>query len=167
MQDIMKSGVSRRTVVKGAAWTVPAIAVAAAAPAIAATPLVTFAVGLACKHPGNPKHYHFNLDVTNNGSVTTTVTITSAVFDPSAASDPTVTITNLPDPFTIGAHDTVCIVVDSDLTQASSNGTLIVSYDFTDENGVTQHFVAALDVSSLPPCQTLGIPDFPHLTYTC
>jgi hypothetical protein len=167
MQEIVKSGVSRRAIVKGAAWTVPAIAVAAAAPAIAATPLVTFAIGLACKHPGNPKHYHFNLEVTNNGSVTTTVTITSAVFDPSAASDPLVTISTLPGPFTIGAHQTVCIVVDSDLTQASSNGTLIVSYDYTDENGVTQHFTAALDVSSLLPCTQYDIPDYPHPNYTC
>ena len=34
-----KSGISRRTVVKGTAWAVPAVVVATAAPAMAASPV--------------------------------------------------------------------------------------------------------------------------------
>ena len=46
--------VSRRTVAKGMAWSVPAVAVASAAPVFAASGAPpTPAVGEACKLPGN------------------------------------------------------------------------------------------------------------------
>lgn len=54
MTEPTTSGISRRTLAKGAAWAVPAVAVAAAAPARAASggpPRVT--VLDACKQPGN------------------------------------------------------------------------------------------------------------------
>ncbi len=58
------SGVSRRTVVKGAAWAVPAIAVASSVPAMAASPCVSFSYAAgACKDPGNPFGYFFSLCV--------------------------------------------------------------------------------------------------------
>jgi hypothetical protein len=166
MHDTVKSGISRRTVVKGAAWSVPAIVVATAAPAMAATPIVTIGVGLACKHPGagDEKHYHFELTVTNNGGATTTVTITEMVLVPTSGQD--VTFTE-PAPFTVGAHSSECIVVDSNITTNSSNGTLLVSYEFTLEGGGTGTFEAAIDVGSLPPCHPLGVPDYPHAGYTC
>src|SRR5262245_32612177 len=44
---------SRRTVVKGAAWAVPAVVVAGAAPAMAASPGFLTFTGRACKLPGN------------------------------------------------------------------------------------------------------------------
>jgi hypothetical protein len=163
MQDSLKSGVSRRTVVAGAAWTVPAIVVASAAPAMAATPIVTIGIGVGCKHPGNPKRYHFNLLVTNNGGTTTTVTITDIVLLPTSGQNVT-----FPDPvpFDVGAKQTECIVVDSNLTTNSANGTLQVSYDYTTESG-TESFVAAIDASSLPPCSQFDIPDTPHPAYSC
>lgn len=43
--------VSRRTIAKGALWSVPVIAVATAAPAFAASPLITLIPGLPCKYP--------------------------------------------------------------------------------------------------------------------
>ena len=49
----------------------------------------------------------------------------------------------------------------------SSNGTLLVSYDYTLEGGGSAHFDAAIDVGSLPPCQPMGVPDYPHPGYTC
>ncbi|MGR0318715.1 hypothetical protein [Agromyces sp. ZXT2-3] len=49
-----KSGVSRRTVAKAMAWSVPAVALAVPAPAYAASgPPPSVAVGTACKLPGN------------------------------------------------------------------------------------------------------------------
>lgn len=166
MQDSLKNGVSRRTVVAGTAWAVPAIVVAGAAPAMAATPIVTIGVGLACKHPGNgdTKHYHFELTVTNNGGATTTVTISEITLVPTSGQS--VTFTE-PAPFDVLAHSSECIVVDSDITANSSNGTLVVSYDYTLEGGGTAHFDAAIDVGSLPPCQPQGVPDYPHPGYTC
>ena len=49
-----KSGISRRTVAKGMAWSVPAVALAVAAPAYAASPCTpVFSFGAAsCKCPG-------------------------------------------------------------------------------------------------------------------
>lgn len=165
MQDSLKSGVSRRTVVAGAAWTVPAIVVASAAPAMAATPIVTIGAGIACKHPGNgdTKHYHFNLIIKNNGGSTTTVTITEILLIPTSGQN--VTFTE-PAPFDLAAHTSICIPVDSDITANSSQGTLRVTYSYT-ENGQVIGFVTAIDVGSLPPCQPLGIPDYPHPGYTC
>lgn len=48
-----RSGLSRRTLAKGAAWAVPAVAVAAAAPAYAASEGPIRLTGKACKLPGN------------------------------------------------------------------------------------------------------------------
>ena len=68
-----KTGVSRRTVAKAMAWSVPAIALAVPAPAYAASggpPTIT--VGDACKLPGNScgnvfvKGYVFDVTITNN-----------------------------------------------------------------------------------------------------
>ena len=160
-----RRGVSRRTVVAGAAWSVPAVVVASAAPAMAATPIVTVGSGVACKHPGaaDEKHYHFNLIVTNNGGTTTTVTITNIILDPTSGQNVQF---DEPAPFDVAAHDSACMPVDSQITTNSSQGTLIVDYDYTTESG-TESFTAAIDVGSLPPCKPQGIPDYPHTGYTC
>lgn len=49
-----RSGINRRTVMKGAAWTVPVIMVASAAPAMASSPpvIIDFGSSGACKIPG-------------------------------------------------------------------------------------------------------------------
>src|SRR4051794_30295484 len=65
-------GVSRRTVAKGVAWSVPVVIVASAAPAMAASggpPRIV--KGPACKNPGNscrtrPKGYGFTAQVSND-----------------------------------------------------------------------------------------------------
>jgi hypothetical protein len=165
MSDATHRGISRRTVVAGTAWAVPAIVVAGAAPAMAATPIVTIGSGTACKHPGNgdEKHYHFELIVTNNGGSTTTVTITNIYLVPTSGQN--VTFPE-PAPFDVAAHSSVCVVVDSDITANSSQGTLMVDYDYTTDSG-TLSYLAAIDVGSLPPCQPQGVPDYPHIGYTC
>ena len=72
-QHTVGPSTTRRTLVKGAAWSVPVVAVAGAAPAMAASgggPNVT--IGGACKLPGNScgnvfvKGYIFDLTITNN-----------------------------------------------------------------------------------------------------
>ena len=48
-----KSPITRRAVAKGIAWSVPAFAIATAAPALAQSPLVTIVEGDVCKYAGN------------------------------------------------------------------------------------------------------------------
>lgn len=82
-----RTGPSRRTVVAAAAWSVPVIAVASAAPAMAASPgVITFDPGQACKHPGQSQRpfnqdYHFVITVKNTTGEDVTVTITQMLID--------------------------------------------------------------------------------------
>ena len=76
---------SRRSVVKGAAWAVPAIAVASAAPTVAASEGPLSFTGGACKLPGNAndifKGYVFELSAVNvlGPNPTTAVTVITNV----------------------------------------------------------------------------------------
>lgn len=63
-------GISRRTIVKGAAWAVPTIPLVAAAPAYAVSGTVTGQFLSACKSPGNscaayPKGYILSIEICN------------------------------------------------------------------------------------------------------
>ncbi|AXK45411.1 hypothetical protein DXU92_10950 [Brachybacterium saurashtrense] len=53
MGNQQSSPITRRTIAKGIAWSVPAFALATAAPALAQSPLVTLSEGDVCKYPGN------------------------------------------------------------------------------------------------------------------
>jgi hypothetical protein len=74
---------SRRTVVKGAAWTMPAVLVAAPAPVVAASVAPLTFTGSACKLPGGSsdtyKGYVFELVATSAGSADNTVTVITGV----------------------------------------------------------------------------------------
>lgn len=79
----VKNELTRRTVVRGAAWAMPAVVVAASAPAVAAsTAPVTF-TGSACKLPGGSsdsyKGYVFELVVTTPAGSADTVTVITGV----------------------------------------------------------------------------------------
>ena len=89
------SGINRRAVVAGAAWAVPAVLVASAVPAMAASGSPpTLVLKKACKLPGNRCHipaakqaYKFNFDVTNNSPYTiyicdATFSLTGTSVDP-------------------------------------------------------------------------------------
>lgn len=65
----LPSKISRRTLAAGAAWSVPVIAVASAAPAYAVSGSVISFTGTACKHPGGSQgdydqDYHYELLIT-------------------------------------------------------------------------------------------------------
>lgn len=147
-----KHRVSRRRVVIGTAWTVPAISVASAAPAFAASPGVVTAVGSACKNSagGNDKTYQFDIEFTNTYNCRTTVTVTEIVLEPNNGSPVTFPNDNLT--FDVAAHSTVTKTFVSNVTQSAANGTLRVSYTYTDCQGNVLEFTNALDVGSLPPC---------------
>lgn len=60
MTEQINQGVSRRTVAKGIAWSVPAVAIASAAPAYAISPPEDGPIrlaGVACKLPGSSSDY--------------------------------------------------------------------------------------------------------------
>ena len=64
LETVGGTKISRRTVTRGVAWSVPVAAVAYTAPAYASSqpPVVAGQCGVACKHPGvgqNDKTYHF------------------------------------------------------------------------------------------------------------
>jgi hypothetical protein len=77
---------SRRTLVKGAAWTAPAVVVATAAPAYAATrpPVAPPPEALGCKYPGDStpwiKSYRVELCFTNSTSDEVDVVINSLTW---------------------------------------------------------------------------------------
>ncbi|WP_020145219.1 hypothetical protein [Terracoccus sp. 273MFTsu3.1] len=74
---------TRRTVVKGAAWTMPAVLVAAPAPVVAASVAPLTFTGSACKLPGGSsdtyKGYVFELVATSAGGSDNTVTVITGV----------------------------------------------------------------------------------------
>jgi hypothetical protein len=76
------SGLSRRTLAKGAAWAAPAVVVAAAAPMVAASPVCleyNFDGTNACKSPGEgDRDYHLVLKICNTcttGSIAINFTV--------------------------------------------------------------------------------------------
>ena len=74
---------SRRTVVKGAAWTMPAVLIAAPAPTVAASAAPLTFTGSACKLPGGSsdtyKGYVFELVAASPGGSEDTVTVITGV----------------------------------------------------------------------------------------
>ncbi|MCT1458287.1 hypothetical protein M3G03_01795 [Aestuariimicrobium sp. p3-SID1156] len=80
------SGLSRRTLAKGAAWSVPVVAVAGAAPAYASSPTkpvieVSVVPGSGYKQPGNKckpifKGYRVSFNLKNTGNTQATLTLT-------------------------------------------------------------------------------------------
>ena len=95
-----KSGISRRTVVKGTAWAVPAVVVATAAPAMAASPCLTASFGgNSCKQPGeggNNKGYRLQICFKNSCASDQTILVTRVQGDqgnaPSVDVNQTITI---------------------------------------------------------------------------
>jgi len=92
--------VTRRTIAKGVAWTAPVVAIAGAAPSMAASPSLSLKFACACKFSGGScavvgkKAYTFFFDAQNPGE---DVTITSITFsDTGTKLDPLVYSGTLP-----------------------------------------------------------------------
>jgi hypothetical protein len=160
MSDLeeQKPGVSRRTVAKAMAWSVPAVTLAVSTPAYAASPGVIELSGLGCKLPGNSndayKGYAFRATLSNTTNSQVNVTITDMDLGTSDLGDVliidldtcTVLGTNT---FTIPANTTlsnVALVTENAAT--SENGTLVVQYTV---EGAPDTATATAD--GLPPIQ--------------
>lgn len=139
--------VTRRTVARGIAWTTPVVAIATAAPAFAVSPpdLVVTQSGNACKHPGNPKYYHFTFCFSS--TFNTTVTLTKMVVNGETSTSV------FPTTVVVPAGGTVCKYVDAGLFSNSANGQAELFYTYR-ISGTTTDVAGSFKtmVNDLPVC---------------
>ena len=117
---------SRRKVLAVAAWTVPVVVVAQAAPAFAASPGVVQFTGTSCKHPGASQppfkqDYHFQLLIKNTTGSDVNVTIT-AVYVGASAGDATARN------FSVGANVVPVDTTPKVITVPASAGSAGITY---------------------------------------
>ncbi|MEV1128806.1 hypothetical protein [Agromyces sp. NPDC049794] len=160
MSDLeeQKPGVSRRTVAKAMAWSVPAVALAVPTPAYAASPGVIELSGLGCKLPGASndayKGYAFRGTLSNTTNAQVSVSITDMDLGTSDLGDVliidlstcTVLGTNT---FILPANTTLSNVAFVTTDAATSeNGALVVQYTVEGSPDT-----ATATASGLPPIQ--------------
>lgn len=150
---------------KGAAWSVPAVAVAAAAPAYAKSGIVTVSeAGPACKLPGNScgnqgwsKGYLQPLQICNAGNTAVTVTIkTPAYLTINGTQE---VFTPVPSSFTIPApvapQTRVCqtVTLNINLQDNSQNSSISGTIYWTFTAGtVTGEGSTEINTAATPPC---------------
>lgn len=159
----LPGGISRRTLAAGAAWSVPVIALASAAPAYALSGGILTLTGDACKLPGNSqsiyKGYAFGLVINNTMPVSVLVDITSVYRDADNLGNVTVqrtnppTCSNLTDTFTVPANTSYNAIIYTQGANNSSNGTITVNYDYTPSGDPTVSATASGSFNSAPPIQ--------------
>ncbi|VXB74460.1 conserved exported hypothetical protein [Microbacterium sp. 8M] len=165
-ENDLSAGVSRRTVTKAMAWAVPAVAVAATVPYVAASacndfnpenPCPITLSGTGCKLPGNSqslyKGYAFRLVIANPTGSPITINVISATLNGQSLGS--VLVVNLNDgssqtnPFSVPAHTTYTAALLTQNATNSSNGSLSITY--TVNGGAPM--VANATIPSAPPIQ--------------
>jgi hypothetical protein len=149
--------ISRRTIAKGAAWSVPVVAVGAAAPAMAASGGFFELNGNGCKLPGASndtfKGYAFELTATNNTNDPVTVQVDFVTLNGENLGDVAFvdldTCTALgTNEFTIPADTVLNLALVTENAASSSNGTLAAQYDIV---GGPQNETVFAQVDAAPP----------------
>ncbi|WP_374929094.1 hypothetical protein [Kytococcus sedentarius] len=147
--------ISRRKLVQGAAWTAPAIAVATAAPALAASPGTPIVIDEeaegSCKFPGESrgqKAYRIAVHFTNESQVTGTVTIDD-IAGPDGKELEWAGDQNQ-DSYTIppGGDDVVFFLLSDD----SANISVQVTYSVTVDGNVYT-LTETVTIPEFPPCE--------------
>jgi hypothetical protein len=139
-----KSGISRRTVVKGTAWAVPAVVVASAAPAMAAgtSQCVTATFGgNSCKQPGvgqNAKGYRLQICFTNTCAVPAVIFVKTVRGN--TGSSPT---QNVNQSVTVPANTTTPVCIATPVIYCNGNSVNFIEVVFTVNGGA--------DISQLVP----------------
>ncbi len=146
--------VSRRSVARGAAWSVPVLAVAVAAPAYAASAgAPPSALSKSCKCAGSgPNNYDFKTVVSFTGtSGTYTVVVNSWSFDGVVQPNPS------PNSLTL-VNGTGDLVLHTNKTNSAAKHDATVTYTITDTlTGVSStHTVAVVDLVYPPNCPGIG-----------
>lgn len=163
MSETEKTSLSRRALLQTAAWTVPAVAVAAAAPMASASgeePPIdpSYTPGTFCKHPGNPKYYHAVFCFKNTTAEDITITLGSMVVNGIArqanfSHNDTATPT-----YTIPANTELCLYVDAGLYDDSANGEATVFFTYPYGGMTNEGQVSTSGTNNLPPCSNIGQP---------
>lgn len=171
----MSNYVSRRTVAKGAAWAVPAIAVAGAAPAMAASPGLIELSGAGCKLPGNSnstfKGYAFALTASNTTTSSVTIQINSVTLNGEDLGD--AIVVNLDTCTMLGtvnelvlpagtSYDNLALLTSN--AASSANGTLAVNYTVT-ETSMTDTVYASVEAA--PPINGASCSTFTAAEKAC
>lgn len=160
MSDLeeQRPGISRRTVAKAAAWSVPAIALAVSTPAYAASPGIITVSGAGCKLPGASqdvfKGYAFRATISNTTNAPITITIVSMTLGGEDLGDVGVARLNPcsllgTNTFVVGANSTFDVALLTENAASSANGQLIISY--TVDGGPVQTVSTAANAA--PPIQ--------------
>ncbi|MFC4139989.1 MULTISPECIES: hypothetical protein [unclassified Microbacterium] len=152
-----KSGTTRRTVLKGAAWSVPVIAAATAVPFASASEVgvVITSGGNACKLPGGSckdkgwtKGYLQPLTIDNPTGEAVTVTIPSTVT--LALNGVDVTFTVSPSTFTIPAGDSQRVLLNIVDRGNSPTASITGSIPWSHSDGGSGSVV--ISTAATPPC---------------
>jgi hypothetical protein len=174
MSDLeeQKPGVSRRTVAKAMAWSVPAVALAVPTPAYAASPGVITVSGAGCKLPGQSqdvfKGYAFRATISNTTIAQITVTIVDMTLGGSDLGNVGVIrlspCTDLgTNTFVVAANSTFDVALITQNAANSANGQLIISY--TVDGGPVQQVSTAANAA--PPIQGASCSAFSQGEKTC
>ena len=147
----IKQGVSRRTVVRGTAWALPAVVVATAAPASAASPsqclTATFG-GNSCKQPGegsNAKGYRLQVCFTNTCNVPAVILVRTVRGN--TGSSPT---QNVNQTVTVPANAGGAVCIATPVIYCNGNSVNKIDVVFTVNGGPNQSQL----VDSPPDCAT-------------
>lgn len=159
-------GLSRRTVVKAAAWSLPVVAIGSKAQAQSLSPVLTLTGG-ACKTPGYsqpwPKGYAFAAAVTNPSACEVKIFLESFTLNNVPLG--TVTIVKLPPPdgqctkigtpgvFDVAAGDQFTAALVTSGSGSSANGTLRLKYRVSGSCLPTQEITLTEVVDDSPPIQ--------------
>jgi len=154
LKEPQKSGVSRRTVTKAMAWSVPAIAVAATVPNAAASPrcLTASFSGNSCKQPGANAPFGYRLEIcfTNVCNIAITLTVTQVQANTGQAPVQAVNQT-----ITIQPNQTACLPNFVNYCSTSSANFITVSYYIGNASGT----ILTQNVAS-PPQECQNVPSF-------
>jgi hypothetical protein len=166
------SGISRRTVAKAAAWSVPAIALAVSTPAYASSHGTITVSGAGCKLPGASsdvfKGYAFRATISN----TTDAQITITIVDMSLGGEDlgSVGVARLSpcsllgtNTFVVAANTTFDVALLTQNAASSANGQLVISY--TVDGGPVQTVSTAANAA--PPIQGASCGSFSTAEKNC
>ncbi|RXZ46231.1 hypothetical protein [Agromyces binzhouensis] len=185
-QEELKPGVSRRTVAKAMAWSVPAVALAVPAPAYAASgPPPDVLVGVACKLPGNSvnqkcadifaqlpgldteKAYAIPLLVTNNTSKDIVLKPSISIISSGLPFNVVGIIPTYCTPIVPGDSVKVIVYANSD-NSANTSVDLAITIPWGHDCADTDHapiFIPSFTVDAFPPCSS-NVP-FPQGAPSC
>ena len=161
LKQVGGTKVSRRTVTRGVAWSVPVAAVAYTAPAYASSqpPVVAGQCGIACKHPGlgqNDKTYHFTFCFKVGDEAVDDATIYLGLMTINGDAGRQAHSGGLTDNTVIvgGPNTNTCVYVDADGFGTSETGFAVLNFTY-DIGGVTFNGCAEAQITG-DVCGTSG-----------